>query len=62
MKVMVGSGKGPAVDETALRKFVSPRFSMICHWSNFSFFFLFSSLLANSAVDQYKAKGHDGSE
>lgn len=23
MKVMVGSGKGPAVDETALRKFVS---------------------------------------
>ena len=26
MKVMVGSGKGPAVDETALRKFVSQRF------------------------------------
>ena len=25
MKVMVGSGKGPAVDETALHKFVFPQ-------------------------------------
>ena len=61
MKVMVGSGKGPAVDEAALRKFVSPRFSVIVTGLTFFSFFL-SSLLANSAVDQYEAKGGDGSE
>ena len=58
MKVMVGSGEGLAVDETALRKFVSQRFNDH-QWSNLH---LFSSLLGNTAVDQYEATKDDGSE
>ena len=58
MKVMVGSGKGPPVDETALRKFVFSKISMILNG-----LICIPSLLGNTAVDQYEAtKGDDGSE
>lgn len=56
MKVMVGSGEGPAVDETALQKFVF-RESDDHQLSNLHLLF---SLLENTAVDQYGAtKGNE---
>jgi hypothetical protein len=56
VKVLIGDGKGPATDNTALEKWV--------HYSSPPQTFLLTriSLLAQTTVDQYEASKKDGSD